>query len=446
MVRTALKLSLAFAAALVVIAYGLHLNPAALDWRRARIPTLPQSPPPAPAAVGFAADLKRTWTEPETFSFYRGAETRDGIERRTRLTPPLQIAWTTDSFNIGVHGASKGSPAVDASGIYVGSDSGHIRAYAHDGTLRWSFKTFGAVRGIHSTPILSTHRVYVGSYGGTFYVLDKTNGEVLWTFHLDQTAFGSSPLIVDDTLVAAIETETLNAFVVRLDPRDGRVLWRSPYLGEQIHSSPAYDRATNTILIGANNKILFALNADDGRITWQRFVGGEIKGTPLLHDGVVYVSSWAQKLHALDIKTGQPRWEAPLTGASQSSPTLIPDSDVLVVGDAKGALHGVDRRTGRRRWLIPGEGAVMSSALAVQTGRDNVKSGPWLAWIGCGTDGLCAVDARAGRVVQRVPLAGQLTGVPVAFDGALYLSLNFPGGLVKLQVPPSVKVPPSGAH
>lgn len=427
MVRRLTTLGMVLAASLALISYCLYLNPGAADWRRLRLPNLTNRTPPLPAAMGFAPDLRATWHEPERFNFYRGSETRDGVYRDGPIAPPLKIEWATESFNIGIHGASKGSPAVDASGIYVGSDSGWIRAYRHDGSLRWKFRVSNAVRGIHSTPLLTSSRVYLGSYGGRFYVLGKDDGALLWTFHLRQTAFGSSPLVVDGRLIAVIETETLNAFVTAMDPRDGRVIWRSPYLGEQIHSSPAFDRATNTILVGANNKTLFAIDAADGHVVWRRFLGGEIKGTPLIDRGAVYVSSWSGKLHALNVVTGRIQWESSLEGASQSSPTLIPGTDRLIVADGRGSVSGIDRRDGRKWWSIKFDEMIMSSALAAPDRR-----GRWLAWIGCVKDHLCAIDPAAGRVVQSLALPGSLSGVPVGFGGSLYLSLNYPGGLIKL--------------
>src|SRR4051812_44146069 len=52
-------------------------------------------------------------------SVFRENSERTGFSAAS-LSPPLKQTWKTQPFNVGIHSASKASPAVDASGIFLG--------------------------------------------------------------------------------------------------------------------------------------------------------------------------------------------------------------------------------------------------------------------------------------------------------------------------------------
>ncbi|MCM2280915.1 MAG: PQQ-binding-like beta-propeller repeat protein, partial [Bdellovibrionaceae bacterium] len=123
--------------------------------------------------------------EPKATTFlYRGDPARRGGAlnsdsndfRYTRV----EATWRRENGNVGIHNASKASAAVDASGVYIGGDSGWFFAYDHEGRLKWKFHVAGAARGIHGTPALDEDFVYLGAYNGRLYKLRKTTGEVEW--------------------------------------------------------------------------------------------------------------------------------------------------------------------------------------------------------------------------------------------------------------------------
>jgi outer membrane protein assembly factor BamB len=97
-----------------------------------------------------------------------------------------------------------------------------------------------------------------------------------------------------------VETvEKVNGFMVALNLADGKLLWRSDYFGEQSHSSPALSEDGQLVFAGANNHYFFALRADTGELAWKADLNGEIKGTPMVYGGRVFISSWDGSLVAL---------------------------------------------------------------------------------------------------------------------------------------------------
>lgn len=396
--------------------------------------------PPSPAL--HSIQNRKTAAEennPSEISYYRHSPQRSGLDPKAIVPLDLRESWRFENLNLGIHGASKASPAVDASGVYVGTDSGWFYAFEHSGSLRWKFHIGLAARGIHSTALLSEKKVCFGGYNSTFYCLKKDTGEVVWTTTFARTAFGASPLVVDGFLVLAIETTTTtNGFLAKLELETGKLIWQSRWLGEQVHSSPAYDSATNSLIVGANNGRLFKIDFETGRTLGSINLMGPIKSTPLVTERGALVTSWNGSLLYVDTRSGKKIWKTSLGFRSQSSPTLFPDSGIIVVGSSGGSLFGIEERSGKILWKHQTNLQIQGSALGV---RESLQ-GPWRAWIGCDIKTLCALDVKSGKILKKISLDGDLTGIPVAFENFLYIALNHPGGLVKLKAQKSLALRP----
>src|SRR5207302_2958615 len=88
------------------------------------------------------------------------------------------------------------TPAVGADGtVYVGSDDGHLYAFAPTGKVRWKM---AAEADVLSSPALSPKEdfVYVGSHDGHLYAVDAKTGRVRWKHACD--VVWSSPAVDGD--------------------------------------------------------------------------------------------------------------------------------------------------------------------------------------------------------------------------------------------------------
>ena len=372
-------------------------------------------------------------------SQYRGSSAHEGSTPFTVATT-LAVRWQTAPANVGVHGASKGSPAVDDSGIYVGTDGGLLLRLDHDGQIVWKLAVAGAVNGIHGTPALDDALVYIGAYNGEVYGVGKADGFPRWMTKLGD-AIGASPVLVDDDLLIAVEVSSPpDGYVARLRRSTGEMVWRSSWLGEQAHSSVTVDLVSRSAMVGANNATYVALGLDDGLLSFRYRGDGPVKDTGCLVGDTVYFTTRTGSLVALDARSGELRFRVRLGSVTRSSPTLLPGTDLLVVavsessstGPQTASAFGIDRRSGEIRWRrATGSDDSAASALAAK-GPD----GRWNAWIRCGDDSLCAFDGLTGEPRDRVWVGAPLTGVPVAYGGSLYLSLDAPGGIMRLDPSP----------
>jgi outer membrane protein assembly factor BamB len=364
--------------------------------------------------------------------FFRQSLERDGANRTDRVsTDSKRQVVIKENWNVGVHAASKASPAVDETGIYVGSDSGWFTAFNHDGSVRWRHYAADASKGIHSTAALDQTTVYYGTYAGDVFAVEKMSGKMRWMVRIGET-IGSSPVVFEDSIIVAVEVnKKANGYIARLNRRNGKAIWRSNSFGDQSHSSPTIDLKNRLVLLGSNNNMFFAFNLDTGALVWSKAIDGKVKSTSAVVRGRVHFSTWGGSLYALDVKTGAEAWKTALENKSQSSPTYIPDADMFVLGSGEngnGKIFGIDRDSGKILWQLPqpSSNSKMGSALSVQ------NSEKYIVWISCNGKSLCALDPRSGKVLSEYKLSGFLTGMPIAFHGALYVALD-ESSLLKLE-------------
>lgn len=424
-----------YTAVLVVVV--IRINPALIGR------DLPAASASPMTTFGSAPFRGRIGGELSAPSFvYRGSNARLGFDLASVFDHPLTLAWQFTPLNRGIHQAAKSSPAVDASGIYVGADTGMFYALDLGGTLRWSFHVDHAPQGIHATAALDADNVYFGDYKGRFYALRKTSGELVWANQLGET-IGSSAAIAGPAIYITVERNApRDGFVAKLDRRTGAVLWLSGWLGEQAHSSPTIDEAHGVLYVGANNGTLRALALDGGQQRWRTPLVGAVKSTAVLVHGQLYVTTSAGYLYAVDAASGQIRWRIALSGTSKGSASYVPDEDVLVVGSnggtAKqatwGQVQAVRARDGAVVWSFKTDlGDMRASPTIVRT--RNPAEGH-VAWMSCGRRAICAFSTQSGQIRDRLALPATFTGTPTLHDGRMYITL-FDGGLLAFQSSPA---------
>ncbi len=140
---------------------------------------------------------------------------------------------------------------------------------------------------------------------------------------------------------------------------------------------------------------------------WDFRIGFAVTSSPVVANGLVYVTSWRGILHALDAETGRVVWSYAAGNSLQSTVVLAPDGKVCF-GDSVARVHCLDAGDGNAVWITPvGDPAVdqIWSGLGMGAGR-------LVAGIASHSDNPCAkgrvvaLDLASGEVlwtVQAVP-------------------------------------------
>ncbi len=148
------------------------------------------------------------------------------------------------------------------------------------------------------SPALEENRVYVffPDYGLLAY---DAAGNEIWKKPMGPFAniygMGASPVILGDQLILACD-QSIGSFLLSLDKSTGRERWRTPRPeATSGHATPIIWRAPNgrdQILLPGSFLLTAYDSANGAKLWWVRGLSWEIKSTPVIANGVVYVNGY----------------------------------------------------------------------------------------------------------------------------------------------------------
>jgi outer membrane protein assembly factor BamB/serine/threonine protein kinase len=177
--------------------------------------------------------------------------------------------------------------------------------------------------------------------------------------------------------------------------------------GNDVRSSPAV--ANGVVYVGSDNGKLYAFDATTGQPKWIVSTRNEIYSSPAVANGVVYAGSMDGKLYAFDTATGQQKWLALTKGSIYSSPVVA--NGVVYVGSDDGKLYAFDAATGQPKWTALTGGSIDSSP-AVANG---------VVYVGSDDGKLYAFDAATGQQQWTASTGGGVNSSPAVVNGFVYV-------------------------
>src|SRR5215211_1370368 len=203
--------------------------------------------------------------------------------------------------------------------------------------LDWTTKTSDEVRGSASH---AGGAVYVGSYDGSLYAIDETNGAVRWRFRA-QRGIVSRPFPANEIVIFGSEDHTLYA-VTR---QQGRPSW-SFRTNMPIRSSPAVD--DKSVFIGSDDSFLYRVDRTRGTLMWRYRTWGPIRSSPLISGDSVIFGSDDGYLYAVHRESGHLHWRYQIGLPVVSSPGRA--GDLIVVGSMDGTVRAFSVAEGKLAW------------------------------------------------------------------------------------------------
>jgi outer membrane protein assembly factor BamB len=122
-----------------------------------------------------------------------------------------------------------------------------------------------------------------------------------------------------------------------LNASTGALVWNYT-TGSEVKSSPAV--AGGIVYVGSDDWVVYALNATTGALVWNYTTNAFVDSSPAVAGGIVYVGSDYpdNNLYALNASTGALVWSY-TTGDQVSSPAV--DSGVVYVGSFDGNVYAL---------------------------------------------------------------------------------------------------------
>jgi len=256
--------------------------------------------------------------------------------------------------------------------------------WAHrDATRFWESNGGPGPRG---TPSLSQGRVYTFGATGILNALNASDGAVIWSHNAasdtgmkrPQWGFASSPLVLDDLVIAGVAGQLAaydrasgarrwsgpahgvsyssphradiggveqvlllsEAGITSVAPADGTLLWEYPWPGYPI-LQPALTAEGDILISVSDSSGTRRLAVTQGPAGWAAAERWTSKGLKpyfndfVVHNGYAYGFD-GSILACIDLKDGQRKWKGGRYGNGQL--VLLPDQDVLLVLSEEGEL------------------------------------------------------------------------------------------------------------
>jgi len=381
---------------------------------------------PGPQAV-------TAWTQP--------GGTPENLVEHVIAAQDFQIAWRRD---IGAGSANPGNvmaPVVAADGkLFVLDGQSTVTAVSPDtGAVLWKadVKPEGRDRGrgggFGGGVAVGGGRVFVASGYRTMTALDANSGAVVWSQNVDSPIHGAPTVAGGRVYVVDVDSQ-----VTAFDANTGASVWTYRGIAEPARvmraSSPAV--TGDTVIAPFASGQLVALRANNGQPLWEQTLSNtsrtsalsevrDIAGRPVVSRGAAYGVSHSGQLSAVDIRSGQPRWQLPVVGVNAP----LPVGDVVYVVSKGGELLVVNRDNGQIYWTRElNEGRVRKEGGFLGLFDHEVRaqwSGPILAsnrLVMVNSFGQAvAFDPKTGAEQASLNLGAPAFIAPSAYNGALYV-------------------------
>jgi outer membrane protein assembly factor BamB/predicted Ser/Thr protein kinase len=142
---------------------------------------------------------------------------------------------------------------------------------------------------------------------------------------------------------------------------------------------------------------------------WEFNCEDEVRSSPAIVEGVLFIGAYDNNLYALDAKSGTFHWKYATEGGIPATPCVWKDR--VFIGSEDRIMYAIESATGRIIWTCPTEGRIRSSA---QVEFEHV-------FFGSDDHHLYAVNARSGRVAWHFDAGAPVRSTPAIAEEIIYV-------------------------
>lgn len=332
------------------------------------------------AASCVSTESPEGWAAPvfdDTTIYFTSSHNRLAAAPIPGADPTTNIKWTfpdkTRDKETKLQGIY-GEPVLDADRIYLTSYSGGVFALNKDnGVPIWPIKGDKALSkdsisgNVVSGPAIGGDLLVFGTTDGHLYALNKSDGSpaASWPKGGIKLSDGvwATPIIKGDDLWVA----TMAGDLYKLKLSDGSKTWDKPF--HTTGAIPDLAMLDDTrLFVPSLNKHVYLVDAGSGEQLGEFAASDWVWTRPAFANNSVYFGDFGGHIYALDITTGlTKKWSQSPNGARiKSAPEIV--DDVLVLADRKPAVHFLKPETGELINSVPVPAASTFRADAAQNG------------------------------------------------------------------------------
>lgn len=238
--------------------------------------------------------------------------------------------------------------------IYIASTDRNLYAFSKYGAPVWPALPLGGKPS--STPTIDSvdNRLYVGVQNRNFFAINRSTGQVAWSYFANAPITSSAVITSDRKLIFATSKGSIYGFDLADLPAPIAPTWFIPGSGDSIFTSPCIDDQ-GFLYFGTKSGTLIKVSMVRGespQILWNVSVGSSFYASPVVDaDGILYVGSIDSKVYAIDTYDGSTIWTYTTSGSIRTTPA-ISNSGRIYVGNEVGELLGLrnEGNSALREW------------------------------------------------------------------------------------------------
>ncbi|HYH84682.1 MAG TPA: PQQ-binding-like beta-propeller repeat protein [Pyrinomonadaceae bacterium] len=252
-----------------------------------------------------------------------------------------------------------------------------------------------------STPTVAGDSLFIGSCAGTFYAINKTTGQVQWSYDIrkdgKQISFHGDPLVTDDLILIGTDYSCAPdgiGHVYAFERSSGKVRWKYRstsvptdivQLGSNVYFGSFQDKwssvnlqtgglnwsfSTDTpnpdcapikspvaverrLFFAGLDGVVYSLDAASGRVMWKRKLAAAPSTSLVFRDKTLYVGTADQHIYRLNAETGAIVAELAIEATPTGRPAFAADSLYVFLEnrpERAGYIISVDTKLAGVRW------------------------------------------------------------------------------------------------
>jgi len=254
---------------------------------------------------------------------------------------------------------------------------------------------------VFSTPTVAGDSLFIGSCAGTFYAINKTTGQVQWSYDIrkdgKQISFHGDPLVTDDLILIGTDYSCAPdgiGHVYAFERSSGKVRWKYRstsvptdivQLGSNVYFGSFQDKwssvnlqtgglnwsfSTDTpnpdcapikspvaverrLFFAGLDGVVYSLDAASGRVMWKRKLAAAPSTSLVFRDKTLYVGTADQHIYRLNAETGAIVAELAIEATPTGRPAFAADSLYVFLEnrpERAGYIISVDTKLAGVRW------------------------------------------------------------------------------------------------
>ncbi len=243
--------------------------------------------------------------------------------------------WTAE-----LDGSISGAVAATAKSVVAATNDGN--AYGIDpatGEIAWRTTLPGGV----SRSVAANADMAFVSAAGHVVALRATDGTIVWDARVADSGEGGTPTVADGLVYAATgfdPDDPAATGVSVIDATSGELRWRHVSASQEVVFTPAVVDGRAFMVSG--DATVVAVESSTGKLLWSHTTDGPNDALPSVAQETVYVATNGGSVQALDVATGEMRWQAPIEGVPYA-PVIT--GGFVLVGTNRGVLYAIGNHT-----------------------------------------------------------------------------------------------------